>query len=448
MAAPEPLRLYGTHLSPFALKVAAALTLTAPSAAEADAAWAEWAATNVGGRRWRWDWQEQGLLDAGATQIRLQLLRRGLAELHVPADWDVEMDEFPLVPFVFGARADGTHLNAVDSTAICAGLGVDSGLSPADCFVAALLDEFWDEIGLYMVHHKRWTDPANLAHHGATSPGHLLLAEALGALPIPQAARTLAMSTFNARQTRRRNYLFSSSPKTAALLDRTFERVLRALEALAARRAAGVQSLVFDSPQLRSCDLACFGQLNMLAHLDRGSRQHMAEVAPRLLDWLDRIQLACQAHTGQHIFPEAATPLADDMPLFEPRDASEAQGEAQGEARGVVALLQEAGRVLVPLLKANAQAYREHKQRGQRVFNEAAFGKRQALFASTVDGVVFTHVVKTFQVKVWARLQSQWRALAPRDKQSVSESAGCDFDDVMERPGPEVDVLGPGKSKL
>ena len=68
-------------------------------------------------------------------------------------------DEFPLVPFLFGP--DGENL--YDSTAIAEWFDQRTEASrrllpddPVAHFVAALIDDYADEFGLYMVHHNRW----------------------------------------------------------------------------------------------------------------------------------------------------------------------------------------------------------------------------------------------------------------------------------------------------
>jgi hypothetical protein len=301
--------IYGTQLSPYALKVAAAL-----------------ASSN---RPFLWHWQ-QGIHAQIYYEIRTLLLKNRLLPLSIPRSMSA-LEEFPLVPFLFGS--DGT--NAYDSSSILKAMNIDLDLSKKKQFLSCLVEEFVDEWGLYLVHHKRWSDPSNPGNRSnllKRSPGQYLATEMNGNLLAFQSMRNRLGRFFNHRQTRRLPYLFSVDaqdsekwglPQTCDLLNGSFDRMLAALELIycgpthtqtiipatcnASRNntanneqpadtggivpAAGLSGRQ-HSGKLCAADLSIFGQFNMNAHLDPGTREHMLELAPGFVTgFLDRVQV-------------------------------------------------------------------------------------------------------------------------------------------------------------
>ena len=71
-----------------------------------------------------------------------------------------DLDEYPLVPFVVADRRQVSY----DSSALAHWIddqhrprrGPLFPEEPALAFIAQLIDEAFDEFGLYMVHHNRW----------------------------------------------------------------------------------------------------------------------------------------------------------------------------------------------------------------------------------------------------------------------------------------------------
>ena len=139
----------------------------------------------------------------------------------LPLTWPqmTELDEFPLVPFLFGPGGE----NLYDSSAIALWLDGHgphpneraTALVPVDDpalrFAVRLIDEALDEVGLYLVHHNRWVVSARDNDAGAR------LAREMRPLLGPLAP--LVGHFFPARQVRRLPYLFSvANPDVAPTL--------------------------------------------------------------------------------------------------------------------------------------------------------------------------------------------------------------------------------------
>lgn len=373
--------LWGSELSPYALKVEALLRFA--------------------GIRYRW-LPAEGTLREG---LRYEARRRRLVAGRIPLTWPrkTDLDEFPLVPFLFGP--DGENL--YDSSAIAAWLDAQSprpgsratAFLPADDpalrFAVRLLDEAFDEIGLYLVHHNRWVVAARDNDAGVR------LARELRPLWGPFTA--LVGHFFPARQVRRLPYLFSVAPRdgsaffdlpprlrpparagfppTHALLDQAFTELLATLEPLLTR-----QPYLFGA-RFTLADASLFGQLAM-NRADPSAHARVACLAPQTHAWIERIaQGDFQAH-------DANAPLSLDE-----RHAP---------------LLDWICRTFIPLMQQNYDAWLRHSAAGETRYNEAAFDAGRALYDGTLLGRPFRSVVKTFQVRVWRDLRAEWDALDAR----------------------------------
>src|SRR5512134_3056881 len=124
--------LWGSTLSPFALKVESRLRFARLP--------------------YRWLPAQGRFADA----LRFERRRRGLAGGRLPLTWPPPdaLDEFPLVPFLFGPGGE----NLYDSSAIGAWLDAQGHTKPsplipagdpASAFAIRLVDEALDEVGLY-----------------------------------------------------------------------------------------------------------------------------------------------------------------------------------------------------------------------------------------------------------------------------------------------------------
>lgn len=323
--------------------------------------------------------------------LRRELLTRGLLPLTWPR-MSAE-DEFPLVPFLFGP--DGENL--YDSTAIAEWFDQRTEASrrllpddPVAHFVAALIDDYADEFGLYMVHHNRWKVSA------LDNDASARLVRELG---IPGLLKRPVMARWQRRQTERLPYLFSVAPEgfrlagmpagvqppsrpgfpaTHALLEDAFERLITILDALLRQRP------FILGERLTLADAALYGQLGMNLS-DPSACRWMQSRAPALHAWLLGL------HRGDLALLQAAGDLQVDTAL-EP-------------------LLAEIGRVFVPLMQQNLAACERWKGQGETLFNEPAFDAGRALYDGEIDGHAFRHVAKTFQAKVWRQRVSEWQAL-------------------------------------
>lgn len=394
-------RLWGVTLSPFALKVEVMLRFA--------------------GLPFRRVPAESRFLEALDLWRRRDELVGGWRKLTWPKR--DPLDEYPLVPFLFGPNGE----NLYDSTAI--GLWLDGqgharhspllpSLDPAAAFVVQLVDEALDEVGLYVVHHRRWVTSARDNDAGER------LAREMRPLLGPF-ARILAR-TFPARQVRRLPYLFSVAPEngafddlplrlrpparpgfppTHALLDRLGNSLLDALEPI-----LSTQPFLFG-PRFTLADASVYGQLGM-NRADPSAWQWIGRRAPATQAWVDR--LARGDFTG-HV---------NDVPLV------------VGSVHEPLLAWITTG--FVRLMQQNHDAWRLHVATGEKRFNERAFDAGRALYDGTLLGHRFRSVVKTFQVRVWRDLRRAWDALPARDRARVEAllPAGAQLDrDGVASPG-------------
>lgn len=370
--------LWGSELSPFALKVEALL--------------------RFGDVAFRW------LPARGSCRevARFEWRRRRVSAKRLPLTWPrlTPLDEFPQVPYLFGPGGE----NLYDSSAIGVWLaeqapfrsGRTAALLPGDDaarrFIVCLVDEALDEVGLYLAHHNRWVIAArdNDAGRRLAREFRPLLGPFSGALAYG----------FPVRQVRRLPYLFSVAPAgvetwddlpprlrpparpgfppTHPLLDQAFAALLAAVEPVLAQRAY----LFGDCFTL--ADASLYGQLGM-NRKDPSAWSAIGCGAPATAAWVERIARG-----------DFAAHRDDGSVTLDPL---------------IVPLLDWVCRVFVPLMQQNAAAYERHRRAGETMFNEAAFNAGRALYDGVLLGQPFRSVAKTFQVRVWQDLRRHWDAL-------------------------------------
>jgi glutathione S-transferase len=303
-----------------------------------------------------------------------------------------DLDEYPLVPYLVADERvyyDSSALARWLDEAHPPPAGPLIPTDPLLVFLVRLIDEAFDEIGLYLVHHRRWVTSA------ATNDAGRRLAHEFRRVMPPFAQRRVARS-FSARQVRRLPYLFSVAPAgytapvapalvppardgfppTHRLLDEIWATWVDALD-----RALASRPYLFGM-RFTLADASVYGQLGMnLA--DPTAAQALAARVPRLDAWIRAI--AADAH-------------ADSAGPLEPSDA-------------LRPLLAAIGRTFVPLMRQNEGAFLRAEAAGERLFNERAFDHGRALYDGTLLGHPFRAVVKTFQVRVWRDLRAAWEAL-------------------------------------
>lgn len=377
--------LWGAELSPFALKVEALLRFA--------------------GLRFRW------LPRTGRfpEPQRFELRRRRLVARRLPLTWPrmTDLDEFPLVPFLFGPGGE----NLYDSSAIAEWLdrhprpgAPATPFSPhgdaALRFTVRLVDEALDEVGLYLVHHNRWVVAASDNDAGAR------LAREMRPLIGPFAA--VLGRQFPVRQVRRLPYLFSVAPPDAKLehlpsrlrppARSGFPPTHEMLERAFAELLAAVEPILSSRPFLFGdlftvADASLYGQLGM-NRTDPSAWAWIRRDAPATADWIERL-------------------ARGDFSTHRP------EGELGLDA-ALAPLLAWIDGIFVPLMRQNLDAYERHRAAGQRLFNERAFDAGTALYDGELLGRPFRSVAKTFQVRVWRDLRREWDALAASDRERVA----------------------------
>ena len=369
-----PLAVWGSELSPYTLKLRALFAYA--------------------GVPYRMLPEDGGRLEICGALGRIELAKRRATAVRYPSL--SALDEYPLVPFVL-TRAGVAY----DSSALARWLddlqpptsGPLVPYDPALAFAAQLIDEAFDEFGLYLVHHARWVVSA------ATNDAGARLAHEFARI-LPPRARSAFARRFAARQVRRLPYLFSVAPAGGTLdglpsaltpparpgFPPTHRLLAHAWEAY----LDGVESVVRTQPYLLGerftlADASAYGQLGMNLK-DPTAAEVMQHRAPATFRWL------CGIRDGHHVGSRGALVLSASL-------------------RG---LFDAIARTFVPLMIQNEAAYDAARAAGETLFNELAFDRGRALYDGTLLGCPFRTVVKTFQVRVWRELCSAWALLDTR----------------------------------
>ena len=387
--------VWGPELSPFLLKLESLLAYK--------------------GFAWRRLPRDGTRLENLRTAVRVNMAVRRRTAVRPPAN--DPLDEYPLVPFLLTPEGDVLY----DTTALAHWLDErepDRRLVPDDeatSFVASLIDEAFDEFGLYMVHHNRW----KLAAADNDSPGVRLAREYARFLPPGSGA--LFARWFAARQVRRLPYLFSVAPDgyrvdglppaltppsragfppTHELLERSWERYVTAIEEILA-----VQPFLLGEA-FTIADASAYGQLSM--NLTDGlAARRLREIAPRTFEWLVEIR------DGRHAVGN-----------FEP-------GRRIAATSGLKHLVVVIGETFVPLMKANAEAFDRFRSAGERKFNEKAFDEGRSLYDGELAGYPFRSVAKSFQARSWCDLCARWQRLDPVAQSVVAGLLPAGIDDAF-----------------
>lgn len=388
--------VWGAELSPFTLKLEAMLR-----------------ASGLPFRRLPRDGSRRENL---RTALLIERGKRRRSIVRPPAT--TPLDEYPLVPFLIAPGGDVLYDTSalaewIDNLAAPGGghlLPADAGLR----FVCRLIDEAFDEFGLYMVHHNRWV----LAAADNDRPGRRLAREYARHLP-PGTPRFFA-TWFARRQVRRLPYLFSVAPPgyrvaglpvaltppalpgfppTLTLLDTAWQRYLAACESL-----LGAQPYVLGE-RFTLADASVYGQLAMNLD-DPAAARRLRELAPRTYAWLRDI------HAGAALRSEGILHLG---PALAP----------------LLAAIRE---TFIPLMQQNAAAWARASAGGEAEFNEAAFERGVALYDGSLLGVPFRSVIKTFQVRVWRELCIEFAALDGTARRAIEAIGGGDMAGLFAPP--------------
>ena len=374
--------VWGSELSPYTLKLRALLTAAAVPYRDLPA--------------------EGGRLENLRCNLLIERGRRRRAIERWPA-LD-PLDEYPLVPFLVIDEQRVMY----DSSALAAWLDHTQAPprgplipdDPALGFVARLIDEAFDELGLYLVHHGRWVTSA------LTNDAGVRLAREFARV-LPPGMQPVMARRFARRQVRRLPYLFSVAPPgfsvpglppeltppsregfppTHALLDELRGAVLDAVEGVLARQP------YLLGERFTLADASVYGELGMNLK-DPTAAEDMRRRAPTTFRWL------CGIRDGAHATSTGPLVLADALrPLLELLDRS-----------------------FAPLMAQNEAAYEAARAAGETRFNEWAFDHGRALYDGVLLGHPFRSVVKTFQVRAWRDLRAAWAGLDAEARSRVRQ---------------------------
>lgn len=326
------------------------------------------------------------------------------------------LDDYPLVPYLITPAREVLF----DSSALAAWLDDNHPAAygplvpedPALRFAARLVDEAFDEVGLYLVHHNRW----KLAATDNDRPGLRLAREYARHLP-PGTGRVFG-AWFERRQVRRLPYLFSVAPDgyrvdglTAAMTPPSrdgFPPTHDLLEEIWRRWVDGCDAVLRAQPFLLGdrftvADASAYGQLSMNL-TDPAATRALRERSPITFDWLLSIR------DGKH---------------------ASARGELR-LSRNLTPLLTAIADVFPPLMQANRRAWEKAVQTGATRFNESAFDADECLYDGELLGRPYRSVAKAFQVRTWRDLCAEWPALPPDARSAFAELLpGRDLDGVF-----------------
>jgi glutathione S-transferase len=364
--------VWGSELSPYTLKLRSLLTAAAVPYRDLPADGSRWENLRI-----------------------IRLIERGKRRRTIER-WPAldALDEYPLVPFLVVDEQRVLY----DSSALAAWLDHTHPSSrgplvpddPALAFVARLIDETFDEIGLYLVHHARWVTSARTNDAGARLAREF-------ARVIPPGTQPAFGRRFARRQVRRLPYLFSVAPAgltvaglppeltpparegfppTHALLDELRGAALDAIEAVLTKQP------YLLGRRFTVADAGVYGELGMNLK-DPTAAEDMRRRAPTTFRWL------CGIRDGEHAGAAGPLVLADAL-------------------RPLLALVD---RTFVPLMAQNEAAYEKARAAGETRFNESAFNRGRALYDGVLLGQPFRAGAKTFQVRVWRELRAAWTAL-------------------------------------
>jgi glutathione S-transferase len=247
---------------------------------------------------------------------------------------------------------------------------------PAIALLDFLIEDFADEWLTKAMFHYRWAFEADAARAAALLPRW-----ARTDAPEGEVDRTSRM--FRERQVGRLAVV-GSSESTAPVIEESYRRLLRALDAHLRERpfAAGARP--------GTADFGLFGQLSQLALFDPTSAAIAMEESPRVVAW-------CH--------------LVEDLSGLEVSQADWLQRDDVPDT--LLALLAEVGRVYVPFLLANA----------------AAIERGQPRVECEIDGRKWVQKSFPYQAKCLRWLREARAALAPGDRRAADallSGTGCE----------------------
>jgi hypothetical protein len=157
-----------------------------------------------------------------------------------------------------------------------------------------------------------------------------------------------------------------------------------------------METVLLEQPYLLGerftlADASAYGQLSMNL-VDGRAAELLRELAPRTYAWL------CMIHDGGHKNSGGELFLSESL----------------------ASLLAITAETFMPLMQQNAAAYQAALDRGQTLFNEAAFDRGEALYEGTLLGQPFRAVAKSFQIPVWRDLCQDWAGLTKEQREQLT----------------------------
>lgn len=249
-------------------------------------------------------------------------------------------------------------------------------VDPALAFIDYLLEDFADEWCTKYMFHYRWYPQADADNAGTLLP--------LGYnVSLPAEQHRQFKKHFSRRQISRL-YVVGSNNTTAPIIDASYKRFLKAMEAHLAEQPY----LLGHRPG--AGDFALYGQLTQLVGFDPTPRAITHKLSSRTVAWVDQMA---------------------DLSGLEPQQGQWTTVEQQPES--LSELLNEVGRMYVPALLANAQAL----QAGEKSWQ------------AEIDGATWSQQTFSYQGKCLKWLKQGYASLNNEDQRRVDlllKSTGCE----------------------
>ncbi|MDE0659707.1 MAG: glutathione S-transferase family protein [Gammaproteobacteria bacterium] len=247
---------------------------------------------------------------------------------------------------------------------------------PALAFIDYLVEDYADEWLTKAMFHYRWQYEADVALAGEILPRWRdLTASASEIAPRADAVRERQIG---------RLYVVGSNEVTASVIEESYRRFLGLLD-----DHIGNGPFLFGG-RPSAADFGLFGQLTQLATFDPTPRNLTAEIAPRVLAWVQSVE---------------------DLSGLEPHEEDWVErGEAPETLR---ALLVEVGRTYVPVMLANAHA----------------IDARADQVAAEVDGEPWTQRPFPYQAKCLQWVRQEYARLDGTDRgyvDNILAGTGCE----------------------
>lgn len=248
---------------------------------------------------------------------------------------------------------------------------------PVTNFINYLIEDYGDEWLTKAMFHYRWRYQADIDKAAKILPLWRNLSMTAKELE--------GMSQYVADRQISRLGVVGSNDITAVVIEDSYRRFLGILDKLLQK-----QTFIFGE-RPSSADFAIYAQLTQLAKFDPTPAEICLKETPRVYGWTD---------------------LVDDLSGAEIVDTDFIQPEALKENLGE--LFEEIGRVYVPALLANEQAYRDENEDIETI----------------IDGKIWTQPRFAYHLKCLQNLRDLYAALGTDDKTSLNEillGSGCEL---------------------